>query len=239
MGIVTERVGSKALNRSLYSAWLRIRQRCLDANHPQFMNYGGRGIVVCPEWEASFTSFYDWAIKAGWEKGLQVDRINNNQGYSPDNCRVVTAKNINGVTTRERRPLYFIWIQMNKRCRSESHGQYLQYGGRGICVCEAWQSNFLSFYDWAIRTGWEKGLQVDRINNNKGYSPENCRIVTGKKNSNNRRSNRYCSIDGQKMSFAEAVDFLGVNRERIKQWDKGTGKVPKPENMIIFPPGYY
>lgn len=84
----------------LYKRWVQMRQRCNDPNHPSFANYGGRGIKVCTEWEDNAAVFIEWALSNGWEPNLQLDRRDNNKGYSPDNCRFVTqADNL-----RNRRP---------------------------------------------------------------------------------------------------------------------------------------
>lgn len=64
--------------------------RCYRPNHHNFKYYGGRGIKVCQEWIDSPQSFIDWAFTNGWEPGLEIDRINNDKGYSPDNCRFVS-----------------------------------------------------------------------------------------------------------------------------------------------------
>ena len=77
----------------LYDVWSAIKQRCLNKKSKDYKNYGGRGITICPEW-LDFIPFRDWALSNGYSEGLQIDRINNNEGYNPENCHFVTsAKN--------------------------------------------------------------------------------------------------------------------------------------------------
>ena len=80
---------------------------------------------------------------------------------------------------------------MMKHCghfEGESERNLRNYRDRGITVCELWQKSPLDFGDWLFAHGWHKGLQLDRIDNDKGYYPENCRVVTPKENANNRRN---------------------------------------------------
>jgi hypothetical protein len=67
-----------------------MKDRCRNKNHGSFHRYGGRGIVVCAEWQDSFPAFLGWAVANGWRGGLEVDRIENDGNYEPSNCRVVT-----------------------------------------------------------------------------------------------------------------------------------------------------
>ena len=85
----------------LYHVYHDILQRCLNINDINYKNYGGRSIKVCNEW-LEFISFRDWALKNGYKKGLQIDRINNNGNYEPNNCRFVTSQinNQNQRTTK-------------------------------------------------------------------------------------------------------------------------------------------
>jgi len=83
--------------------------------------------------------------------------------------------------------LYSRWQDINKRCRKGSSQNNKYYYGRGIKVCKKWRESFMAFYNWALANGYKKELEIDRINNSRGYSPENCRWVTHKENCNNRR----------------------------------------------------
>lgn len=76
----------------LYKVYAGIKQRCYDKNHHLYKMYGSKGILMCIEWFNDFKLFYDWANANDWQRGLHVDRINHRDGYSPQNCRIVTAR---------------------------------------------------------------------------------------------------------------------------------------------------
>lgn len=80
-----------------------------------------------------------------------------------------------------RHPLYGIWKGMTKRCRDP----HPRYGGRGISVCDAWKDSFDVFRQWAESNGWQKGLEIDRENNDGNYEPDNCRFITKIENTRN------------------------------------------------------
>jgi len=71
---------------------------------------------------------------------------------------------------------------MKGRCYNSNADSYHNYGGKGITVCDDWKNDLKKFYDWAIDHNWVKGLCIDRIDNKKGYYPENCRIITRSEN---------------------------------------------------------
>jgi len=84
--------------------------------------------------------------------------------------------------------IFRTWNGMKKRCRTPSTSAYPHYGGRGIDICEAWET-FEPFLIWAIVAGYKEGLSIDRIDGTGNYEPENCRWLT--RGENARLSERY------------------------------------------------
>lgn len=115
-------------------------------------------------------------------------------------------------------PLHCVWRNIKQRCYNKKAKVYSSYGGRGISVCDKWLNDFVSFYVWCLKNGWEQGLQIDRYPNNNGnYSPENCRITTPKFNSNNRRDTLMVTLDGNSMPLRLACDKLGLKGKLVWQ----------------------
>lgn len=81
-------------NTRLAHIWYSMKERCYTSTNQAYINYGGRGIKVCPEWigENGFNNFYDWSMANGYDSNLSIDRIDNDGNYEPNNCRWATAK---------------------------------------------------------------------------------------------------------------------------------------------------
>lgn len=110
--------------------------------------------------------------------------------------------------------LYRIWAHMKDRCNNPKHTHYNSYGGRGIKVCRDWL-NFLSFQEWAMKNGYSDTLTLDRINNDKGYYPDNCHWTDKVTQQNNTRHNRLLTYKGQTKTIAQWARELHVNRSML------------------------
>ena len=118
--------------------------------------------------------------------------------------------------------LYSLWNTMRHRCEDPKRESYQRYGGRGIKVCQEWH-DANTFMDWAESHGYKPGLQLDRIDNDGDYSPENCRWVTAKENSRNKRTNRLLTINGKTKTVSEWCEVYDVSPYTVYWWIREKG----------------
>lgn len=114
-------------------------------------------------------------------------------------------------------PLFESWIGMRNRCYNKKHNRWVNYGGKGIEVCNEWKDDFIVFYDWGIKNGWDLGLSIDRIDNDKNYCPDNCKFSTIKEQNRNRTSNLRLTIDGVTKILIEWSEISGTNPQTIRK----------------------
>lgn len=100
--------------------------------------------------------------------------------------------------------IYRTWADMIQRCHNQKNANFKNYGARSIQVCEEWRT-FAGFYDWAMRSGYDDQLTIDRIDVNGHYTPENCRWATREMQDNNKRTNVFVEIHGQKLTLSQAA----------------------------------
>ena len=105
---------------------------------------------------------------------------------------------------------------MKQRCYNPNSTSYHNYGGRGITICDAWLNDPSSFFKWSLENGYSDDLTIDRKDNNKGYSPENCQWTTEIEQHNNTRRNRYVEYKGEIHTLAEWCRILGLNYSTVK-----------------------
>ena len=120
--------------------------------------------------------------------------------------------------------LYIVWEGIKDRCLNTRDKAYPDYGGRGIGICDEWKNSFVVFSEWAYANGYVEDklpsgrnrVSIDRIDNDKGYYAANCRWATAKEQSNNRRNNRYLTINGMTKTIAEWTDYANLKRNTLK-----------------------
>ena len=120
----------------------------------------------------------------------------------------------------EEKRLYQIWIGMRRRAGGnrfkkdidDRHAKVYSH----LTVASEW-NDWLVFYDWAKNNGWKPGLTIDRIDNNKGYSPDNCRWITKKENNRNRRCVVYYDWNGEKLTLGQIAEKEGFNERDIER----------------------
>lgn len=119
--------------------------------------------------------------------------------------------------------LYKVWCAMKERCCNPHNKRYMRYGGRGITVCGEWKNDFAAFRDWALNNGYSENLTIDRIDNNKEYSPYNCRWVTPREQNRNYSRNHMITFNGKTQCVVAWSEETGINRQTIL-WRINNGK---------------
>lgn len=203
-----------------------MMRRCYNEKCIVYNIYGGAGIKVCDEWHDRET-FRKWAIENGWVKGLRLERIDTTKDYCPENCRFGdgSRKRSDSIlqTAKRRRAtrqqvikdcgvpadymklrIHRIYNSMYNRCYRKNNNAYKNYGGRGIEICSEWSGKFgfMYFYKWAMGNGYNDSLSIDRIDNDKGYSPDNCRWATIQEQALNKRNVTVVMYRGETMSLS-------------------------------------
>jgi hypothetical protein len=140
-------------------------------------------------------------------------------GHTPRNTSPTDGRVTHGhARKRQKTKAYRVWKSMRHRCEEPRASSYERYGGRGIRVCESWYrfENFL-----ADMGEPPDGMQIDRIDSNGNYCPENCRWVTPKENARNRRSTRVITLNGESRCLTDWLTTLGISAttfyKRIKR----------------------
>lgn len=109
---------------------------------------------------------------------------------------------------RTRTPEYWVWASMRQRCYDKNTRNYHRYGGRGITVCDRWRHSFNNFYaDMGKRP---EGYSIDRIDNDRGYSPDNCRWISSKENCRNQERSRMITWRAKTQCLSAWAEELGI-----------------------------
>lgn len=146
------------------------------------------------------------------------------EGYK--SCGCLKTKKINAYNTTHglsSNPLYNEYNSMLGRCYRKKHKHYAYYGGRGVTVCDEWRESPQAFYDWVESVGGRpKGYTLDRIDNSKGYSPDNCKFVSPHDQQRNTRSTIQITHNGVTKCLTDWALEYGINNETARsRYHKG------------------
>ena len=113
--------------------------------------------------------------------------------------------------------LYAIWRKMHYRCENPKHRSFSKYGGRGIKVCEEWNS-LIVFGKWALENGYSEELTLDRVDNDGNYEPSNCRWATRKVQANNRSVGCHVEVSSADRNEKVTTKSFSI-RQRNNKWE--------------------
>lgn len=169
-----------------------------------------------------------WVCKCDCGNTSLVETSNLMNGHTRScGCLIDDTRKTHGLTvTKDGKRLNGIYTAMKARCYRPTCNGYDYYGGRGIKVCDEWLSKpndpmntgFINFYNWSMSNGYKEGLTLDRIDNDKDYSPENCRWVTEDVQANNKSSNNHITdSDGEYLTFAQYERKHGLVKNKVSK----------------------
>ena len=132
------RVTHNMSNSRLYAIWNNLKGRCLNPNDVAYDRYGGRGLAVCEEWLV-FDNFYSWSVENGYSENLTIDRIDNDKGYSPCNCRFA-SKSVQSANRRKEKNTSSKFIGVYFHKDSKKFASHVTFEGKskylGLFLCE-------------------------------------------------------------------------------------------------------
>lgn len=136
--------------------------------------------------------------------------------------------------------LYKIFIDMKRRCYDKRNKNYPNYGARGITICAEWLNDFMTFYNWSINNGYQDNLTIDRIDNDKGYSPSNCRWATNEDQQNNTRATIKIQYKNMNYSISQWGRILNIDDSVLRKryhdnWDIKRLLTKRNDGKYLYP----
>ena len=108
------------------------------------------------------------------------------------------------------------WRSIKDRCLNPNCSRYMDYGGRGITICDEWRNSFENFRDWAFSHGYEESLTIDRINVDGNYEPDNCRWIPLSEQNMNKRNSHFLTVNGETHTLTEWSKITGISFSALK-----------------------
>ncbi|MFC2577682.1 MAG: hypothetical protein ACFNQH_01330 [Veillonella parvula] len=181
---------------------------------------------------------YYWNCKCVCGKVIKVTRNSLMRGRKSCGCMNNVAhcgsSYHGGVVTHgdSKKRIYRIYRKILERCYFDKKSKYYK---NGIGVCDDWKNDYLKFREWSYNNGYTDELTIDRIDNEKGYSPDNCRWVTKKEQQNNKSNNVLITFNGETHTISQWADKLGWTYTTLANRHKRKWSV---EDMLTKIPKY-
>lgn len=162
--------------------------------------------------------------ECGNKKVVRGSSLKSGNSHSCGCLAIENVKTIMSTHKMAKTRLYKIWAGMKQRCINPNTTGFENYGGRGIDYIPEWE-NFETFKEWAIQSGYNDTLTIDRIDVNKGYSPQNCRWANETQQARNKRSNLYFTHQNQTRCLKDWATYLKIDylllygRIVTRHWD--------------------
>lgn len=188
----------------------------MGRRHPRFVDFTGQtvGVQTAIRYLGSRGSKSLWEVRCECGAVREMPSSEFSRGHS---CGCKTPERVSAATSTHRmtnHPAYVTWRSMKARCGNPKHPYFHLYGGRGIAVCKKWWDSFEAF--WAdMGPTYFEGAEIDRKNNNRGYSKGNCRWTSRRGNMRNTRANRVIDTPKGPMLVCEAADVSGIGQTTL------------------------
>lgn len=174
------------------------------------LKYGRLTVLAGRTRSANGTINFQCKCECGNELYINIGNISRQKSCAACRCNTIRK---HGASGNKNRPLYIVWAGMKDRCNSINNEHYDRYGGRGIKVCDEWLD--FAVFESDMLPGYAPGLEIDRIDNDRGYSKGNCRWATRKQNLNNTSQNVFVEYGGERLTITQWSEKLGVNPKSL------------------------
>ena len=155
--------------------------------------------------------FHVKCSECDWETNMQMHQVK----YITKCCHINSSGNYIVSYPWKTKRIGHIFRGMKQRCYNSKDKTYRWYGAKGIKICKEWLDNPLVFEEWSLSHGYQDNLTIDRIEENKDYSPENCRWVTNENNAKFKSTTRIIIVDGEQRTGREWADVLHLGTNTI------------------------
>ena len=166
-------------------------------------------------------ALWNCQCECGNKTTVRLDKLSNGETKSCGCIRREKTRKRATTHGNSKKRLYRIWCGILHRTGNENAIEYDRYGGRGIYICKEWKESFEEFEKWALENGYTGKLTIDRMDNDKGYSPENCRWTDWKTQENNKSNVKKYEYKGELKTITELAEMADIRtdtlRERIKR----------------------